>query len=444
MLTLIQTMLVCWPTMVALQAEQPPTIDGVPLIKWNDAAKYYEREVIVYGQIVLTRSIGSFAFLNFHTDYRNNFTVLIRGQDFKAFPKPPETMYKDKYIAARGKVVQYRDKPEIIVTSPSEIVILPQDPEDIVAALKENVPKRPPAVAADAAVGNVAANTITGKLTVATANLRQTLDSDAGFCSAGREGGGPAGSGFQQAAEIIKSFDAGIVAVQWGGSMKCLNRFNRELLSDLGYTHVIGHSDARGKVDCALLSRYPASRSRSMMQFKDRKGKSMTYHRLPLRAEVRLSASETLTLLVVSMPSRADKMKTRQINAEAKAIHQLIDEQIKHRSDGGVLVLGGFGGSLSSKAVGMVLGKGEQALAIPGYTPTTKKNEPQPTIAQVENFILANKWAQERYVAGSTKLPQGKPFSDAVALSLEVSEPKPTDPPNPRSKPAQSPAAEGF
>ena len=92
----------------------------------------------------------------------------------------------------------------------------------------------------------------------------------------------------------------------------------------------------------------------------------------------------------------------------------------------------------------MVLGKGEQALAIPGYTPTTKKNEPQPTIAQVENFILANKWAQERYVAGSTKLPQGKPFSDAVALSLEVSEPKPADPPKPRSKPAQSPAAEGF
>ncbi len=444
MLTLIQTMLMCWPAMVVLQAGQPPMIDGVPLIEWKDAAKYYDREAIVYGKIVLTRNIGSFAFLNFDTDFRNNFTVVIRGQDFNAFPQPPEAMYKDKYIVARGKVVQYRNKPEIIVTSPDEVVILREAPEDITVALKGNVPKRSGPAGSGAEVNAAEVTAISGKLTVATANLRKTVSSEAGFCSGGREKGGPVGPGFEHAAEVIKSFDAGIVAVQWGGSISCLNRFNRELLSDLGYTYIIGHSDARGKVDCALLSRYPASRSRSMMQFKNRKGDSATYHRLPLRAEVRLSASETLTLLVVSMASRADKLKTRQINAEAKAIRQLVDEQIKHRPDGGVLVLGGFGGAVSTKALGLVLGKGDQALSIPGYTPTKKKNEPQPTIAQVENFILGNKWALGRYVAGSTKVPQGKPFSDAVALSLKVGEPKPVEPPKPRSKPAQPAAAEDF
>ena len=152
MLTLMQTLLVCWPTMVLWEAEQPPLIDGVPLVRWQDAAKYYDREAIVYGKIVLTRNIGSFAFLNFDMDFRNNFTVVIRGQDFNAFPNPPENMYEDKYIAARGKVVRYRNKPEIIVSSPSEIVILAEAPEDIVAALKGNVPKRQGPARADAAV----------------------------------------------------------------------------------------------------------------------------------------------------------------------------------------------------------------------------------------------------------------------------------------------------
>ena len=83
MRNLLRTLSICWPLLVAAatiaQAPAPPAADGgLPLVEWKDAANYYDREVVVYGRIVLTRNIGTYAFLNFHRDFRRHFTALVK------------------------------------------------------------------------------------------------------------------------------------------------------------------------------------------------------------------------------------------------------------------------------------------------------------------------------------------------------------------------------
>ena len=80
MISLLPLMLVCSPVLGVQDAAASEALmfDGVPVVNWEDAANYYDREAIVHGKIVLTRNIGEYAFLNFHPNFRTNFTTLIR------------------------------------------------------------------------------------------------------------------------------------------------------------------------------------------------------------------------------------------------------------------------------------------------------------------------------------------------------------------------------
>jgi micrococcal nuclease len=51
------------------------------------------------------------------------FTVVIFAKDKSNFKEAPEVMYNDKNICVTGVVKKYKDKPEIIVSSPDQITI---------------------------------------------------------------------------------------------------------------------------------------------------------------------------------------------------------------------------------------------------------------------------------------------------------------------------------
>ncbi len=437
MITLLSLLLVCSPLPGPQDAAAAETLmfDGVPVVNWEDAANYYDREAIVHGKIVLTRNIGEYAFLNFHPNFRTNFTTLIRSKNFAAFPTPPERMYRDKYVAVRGRVIKYRGKPEIIIESPAELVTWPAAPQDILAALKDNAPKARPGGGAPAAAGapsgTIPAVSMPGRLTVAEVNLAFVVRDEAEFCKADRPVDAPVSAGFRRAADTLKMLNADTVAVQWGGSADCLNRFNRQLLNELNYPYVVAHADSKGRVDGALLSRVPVLQSKNITQFKNRKGDGTPFRHAPLQVELQMASGELLALIVVHMPTKADKMKVSQVNAEAKGLRAIIEEAAKLRKDTNVLVLGGFGDSVDGKVVRLLAGEGETALAIPGYTPPPNKKDPRPTIAQVENFILTNTAAKARYVAGSTKVEKVDGLGAVVALSLRFGPAKST-PPQPR------------
>ena len=52
-------------------------------------------------------------------------TLLIKGDDRKKFKDAPEDAFKDKAVCVTGTLVDYKGKPEIIITNPNDITIIP-------------------------------------------------------------------------------------------------------------------------------------------------------------------------------------------------------------------------------------------------------------------------------------------------------------------------------
>ena len=50
-------------------------------------------------------------------------TVLIKGDDRKKFTGDPEVIFKDKAVTVTGKIIDYKGKPEIVVTEADQIKI---------------------------------------------------------------------------------------------------------------------------------------------------------------------------------------------------------------------------------------------------------------------------------------------------------------------------------
>ena len=68
-------------------------------------------------------SKGQPTFLNLDEPYpKEDFTILIWGSDRAKFGAP-ETKYKDARVCVTGKITSHREKPEIIATEPSQIVL---------------------------------------------------------------------------------------------------------------------------------------------------------------------------------------------------------------------------------------------------------------------------------------------------------------------------------
>ena len=97
--------------------------DGLPVINWSDADKYYNQCVIVEGTIIKTYNSGIVCFLNFHTNY-SYFTAVIFASDFPGFAVPPESFYRGKKVQIIGIILEYKGSPEIIVKTPDQIRVL--------------------------------------------------------------------------------------------------------------------------------------------------------------------------------------------------------------------------------------------------------------------------------------------------------------------------------
>ncbi|MGD2248951.1 MAG: thermonuclease family protein [Candidatus Methanofastidiosia archaeon] len=97
--------------------------DDIPVIDWKNAAKYLNQYVIVKGTIVNTYNSGDVCFLNFHSDQKTRFTVVIFACDFLGFPVTPDMYYKGKPVSIIGIIQEYKGTPEIIVKTPAQIRI---------------------------------------------------------------------------------------------------------------------------------------------------------------------------------------------------------------------------------------------------------------------------------------------------------------------------------
>jgi hypothetical protein len=97
-------------------------------IKLEDAGKHVGDSVKVcakiYGGIFLDRSTGTPTFLNVGGLYPNNqLTIVIWADLRKEFEQKPEEFYKDKNVCIFGKITLFKDKPQIVLYSKSQLVV---------------------------------------------------------------------------------------------------------------------------------------------------------------------------------------------------------------------------------------------------------------------------------------------------------------------------------
>jgi DNA/RNA endonuclease YhcR with UshA esterase domain len=115
-------MVVGWAMLVA-----PP-----PVVPLDEVGKHVGKEVTVELVVASSRLLesGAFCFLNsrkHHTD-KDNFTVAIDAEGLSQFAEEkiedPAERFQGKTIRVTGKVSVHRDRPQIVVDDPRQIVIV--------------------------------------------------------------------------------------------------------------------------------------------------------------------------------------------------------------------------------------------------------------------------------------------------------------------------------
>lgn len=92
-------------------------------ISSEQAKDHVGETATVCGKVSDTRYIDTsrITFLNFDKPYPNHtFTAFIPAENRAKFDAP-EKAYKDKDVCVTGKIQDYRGKPEIIVSDPTQI-----------------------------------------------------------------------------------------------------------------------------------------------------------------------------------------------------------------------------------------------------------------------------------------------------------------------------------
>jgi DNA/RNA endonuclease YhcR with UshA esterase domain len=97
---------------------------GQTTITAKDAAKHLNENVIVCDEIYGGKYLSGadITLLDVGGSHPNELlTLVIKGDDRKKFKAPPEEAFKEKKVCITGQVVDYKGKPEIIITDPEQI-----------------------------------------------------------------------------------------------------------------------------------------------------------------------------------------------------------------------------------------------------------------------------------------------------------------------------------
>ena len=96
------------------------------IISHTDASRYLNQIRTVRGRILSTHKSKKCVFLNFGSDYRTDFTVVIFNNVLDAFYDlgiDPVTAYRGMPVEVSGRIREYNG-PEIIVSHPYQISIV--------------------------------------------------------------------------------------------------------------------------------------------------------------------------------------------------------------------------------------------------------------------------------------------------------------------------------
>jgi micrococcal nuclease len=92
----------------------------------KNAAKHIGQTVTIFDKVCSSKLIGNsnMVLLDIGWAHPNQYlTVVIEGKDRAKFNNKPEEYYKGRDVTVTGKIIDYKGKPEIIVSSPDELKV---------------------------------------------------------------------------------------------------------------------------------------------------------------------------------------------------------------------------------------------------------------------------------------------------------------------------------
>lgn len=371
----------------------------LPIIQWEDAPHHMGEEVFLVGQVANTgKSSGGHRFLNFGRQ-RSDLTGFIDRHVVEQFSKPPETLYKGKKIKVRGMLYKYRGNPNIRILGPQFIEVLEDE-----AALSEMV-----------TAGAPVNRTLGDTLTVASLNVLNLFDDQDDPYHGDEKTGTKLRKDLILLAESIRQVDADILVLQEVENRGYLELFNRALLADLGYQHVVltEGNDRRG-IDVAILSRLPVGPviSYRHLRFPDTNGKEMSFSRDLLHAHIMPDKGPPLHVLAVHFKSQYGGKKADAIRTgEAQAVRGVLDDILKSDPQAHILLCGDFNDTIDSVPLQTILGGGKTEMTsffsdVPEKERVTYNKEPYRSMI---DFIFASPAMAKLYEKGSYEILPGGP-----------------------------------
>ena len=388
-------------TLLAGLAYAEPAIhpdEGLKHLAWQDARKATGEVAYISGKIIDVNSSGRVNFLNFDTKRPADFVAVVFRENLENFPQPLDEMYNGKIIRVRGMVSLYRDRPEIVVTSPDHIEILDELPPTTEGEAAKVT--RPPAVE--------------GQVVVATYNTLNLFDdeddpyhNDEGTPAKPREQ-------LEHLAHSIAELNADVIAFQEVENRFYLERFVKVFLPDLGYENVVHFegNDSRG-IDVCLVSRVPIGPVRSYrhLKFPGADGTVRSFNRDVLAVTIEPPEAKPFEAWVVHLKSNSGGREFAEPVrlAEAKELRKLLDHELDKDPEARIIVLGDFNDTWETPSIQTIVGAGPNAL----WSATTElKGELPDTYNEGEyksmiDFILCSPAMAKTYVKGSFRVIPG-------------------------------------
>jgi hypothetical protein len=112
----------------------------------EDVAKHIGENVTVTGKMVdgryLDKSKSKLTLLNLGAAFPNQLlTIVIQDESRGNFPYKPEEALRNKTVTVTGKVTEFNDKPQITVSTHSEITYDINEPTGIIEAPRQRTPE---------------------------------------------------------------------------------------------------------------------------------------------------------------------------------------------------------------------------------------------------------------------------------------------------------------
>lgn len=373
--------------------------EGLKQLKWQDARSAVGEEAFICGKILRVGSAGRVNFLNVDTNRPARFTFVIFQKNLEKFDKPLKDLYLNKFVRVKGRVSLFKDKPQIIITSPKQIEVLDAMPE--LPSPEKSTAKLAPAE---------------GQCVVATYNVLNMFDgeddpyrSDEGTPMKPREE-------LTNLAQSIAELNADVIAFQEVENRFYLKKFVEVFLPDLGYKHVVHYegNDGRG-IDVCLISRLPIGpvRSHRHMTFPGPNDSVRKFNRDVLAVTVEPPGAEPFEVWIVHLKSNSGGREFAEPVrlAECRKLRELLDEHLSDDPQARFLVVGDFNDVWDSETLKTIVGEGSMAL----WSCSSELGDNLPDTYNTGDyhsmidFILCSPAMAKNYVKGSFKVFPGSP-----------------------------------